>query len=131
MYFGASREIIEKARFLRNNLTLAEKRLWEKINNEKIQGLKFRRQHPLKSYIIDFYCVKLKLAIEVDGSNHFKKRQSEYDRERTYELNELGITEIRFNNEEVFKNIDAVINKIEVVVHELLKVTPNPLKEDC
>ena len=79
---------------------------------KKLNGYKFRRQHAIKSYIVDFYCAEKMLSIEVDGEIHLKKEQIEYDKNRTEELNLLEIKEIRFTNEEIDKNISLVLKKI-------------------
>jgi imidazole glycerol-phosphate synthase subunit HisF len=78
-----------------------------------VDDLKFRRQHAFDDYILDFYCHKMKLAIEVDGAVHNDAEVAVYDMVRTKNLNENGITVLRFTNEEVEKNIKAVIQKIK------------------
>ena len=70
MYYGATREIQEKAKFLRRSETAAEKIIWKHLKSRKLNGLKFRRQHPIFQFIADFYCHEIKLVIEVDGENH-------------------------------------------------------------
>ena len=81
---------------LRNNLTPAEATLWKYLQNSKLDGRKFRRQHSIKNYILDFYCPSEKLGIELDGSSHNGFASDEYDNERTAELNKLRIRIIRF-----------------------------------
>ena len=93
-------------------MTYAEKVLWQQLRNRKMDGLKFRRQHPVSIFILDFYCHEKKLAIEVDGGIHQSEDQREWDGNRTFELNELGITVLRFANEEVIDSINKVINEI-------------------
>jgi very-short-patch-repair endonuclease len=110
MFFGASPSTFEKAKELRNNMTLAEKILWERLSNKQIHGFKFRRQHPIATFIADFYCHSAKLIIEVDGEIH--NAQKDYDAGRAFELGELGIKVIRFRNEEIINEIDKVIEKI-------------------
>jgi len=117
MWKGAPSDSFSKAQFLRRNETKAEKLLWEKLRNNQLGGLKFRRQHPVNIYIADFYCHKFKLIIELDGDYHNQEEQKQKDEVRTevLRLNDLKI--IRFKNEEVEQNINQVLitikNKIE------------------
>ena len=117
MWKGAPSDSFSKAQFLRRNETIAEKLLWEKLRNNQLEGLKFRRQHPVNIYIADFYCHKFKLIIELDGDYHDQEEQKQKDEVRTevLRLNDLKI--IRFKNEEVEQNINQVLitikNKIE------------------
>jgi len=108
----------EKARDLRKVQTKAEVKLWQALRNEKVCNLKFRRQHAFDDYILDFYCHKMKLAIEVDGEVHNEPEVAAYDTIRTTNLNEQGITVLRFTNEEVEKNLKQVIKKIETWYYE-------------
>ncbi|HNX56792.1 MAG TPA: endonuclease domain-containing protein [Prolixibacteraceae bacterium] len=100
-YFGATAETKARAAELRKSMTYAEKVLWQQLRNRKMEGLKFRRQHPVNIFILDFYCHEKKLAIEVDGGIHLSEDQREWDENRTFELNEFVITVLRFANEEV------------------------------
>ncbi|MDB9783066.1 endonuclease domain-containing protein [Winogradskyella sp.] len=75
-------------------------------------GFKFRRQHPINLFILDFYCHKIKLSIEIDGGYHLTKEQQTKDKERTKIINELGIREIRTTNKDVKDNIEKVMSKI-------------------
>ena len=117
MWKGAPSDSFSKAQFLRRNETKAEKLLWEKLRNNQLEGLKFRRQHPVNIYIADFYCHKFKLIIELDGDYHNQEEQKQKDEVRTevLRLNDLKI--IRFKNEEVERDINQVLitikNKIE------------------
>ena len=117
MWKGAPSDLFSKAQFLRRNETIAEKLLWEKLRNNQLEGLKFRRQHPVNIYIADFYCHKFKLIIELDGDYHNQEEQKQKDEVRTevLRLNDLKI--IRFKNEEVEQDINQVLitikNKIE------------------
>src|SRR5690606_27888559 len=108
MYKGAPKSAFLKARLLRNKMTSAEKILWSYLQNKKFGGYKFRRQHPLHVFIVDFYCHELGLIIEVDGAYHETKAQKEQDEKRTELLKFQGLTVIRFSNEEVTTNIDVV-----------------------
>jgi very-short-patch-repair endonuclease len=88
---------------LRNDLTPAEATLWKYLQNSKLDGRKFRRQHSVNNYILDFYCPSEKLGIELDGEMHKRFASEEYDRERTENLNKLGIRIIRFENKDVYQ----------------------------
>ena len=120
-YFGASQEIISRARLLRKNMTMAERVLWYNLQNHQFKELKFRRQHPICQFIVDFYCHKLKLVIELDGNFHHDDAQKVKDDYRTQELNRFGLTVIRFDNEIVLMNISKVKSEIE----KFLKIFEN------
>ena len=102
--------LIVKARYLRHKDTKAEKILWKELRNRKLR-VKFRRQHPMEKFILDFYAPEIKLAIELDGSPH--KEGHEYDRSRTEYFKSLGIKVIRFWNHEIEKDLERVIEKIK------------------
>lgn len=112
LYYGASNEIILRAKELRMKMTSSEKILWERINKGQIHGLKFRRQHPISFFIADFYCHKLKLVIEIDGKYHNSSEQEKCDTNRTAELNKLKIRVIRFTNDQINDELEGVVNKI-------------------
>ena len=119
MFYGANPEIFVKAKELRENMTEAEKILWSRLNNKQL-GKRFKPQHPISIFIVDFYCHSKKLVIEIDGGYH--KTQIEYDKGRTSELEHFGIKVIRFTNEEVLNDIDKVLDVIKK--HLLLPPTP-------
>ena len=96
----------------RNNPTEAEKAMWEMLRGNSL-GEKFRRQHVIGDFIVDFVCLKKKFVIEVDGGHHFSPEQIEADKLRTKILNEMGYHEIRFKNEEVLSNPDKVLSIIQ------------------
>jgi very-short-patch-repair endonuclease len=116
MYFGAPARIFEYARQNRGKPTPAESVLWDAIKNKKLKGYKFRRQHPIGIFIVDFYCHEMALAIEVDGKYHDENAQQEYDSNRTKLLEEAGIFELRFRNEEILNDLNAVLTKIEHII---------------
>ena len=97
---------------LRSNMTEPEIILWSRIKNKQILGLKFRRQHSIGPYIVDFYCPDIRLAIEVDGGHHNQEENIIYDEERTAYLNSLNIKVIRYWNNEVAKEINNVIEDL-------------------
>jgi very-short-patch-repair endonuclease len=107
----------ERRRSLRNNGTSAEATLWTLISNKKLQGRKFRRQHSVGNYILDFYCPAEKLAIELDGERHFTEQGLTYDKKRDLELSQLGIRVVRIENEDVFKATEATLEKIMSYFH--------------
>ena len=97
---------------LRKNLTPAEASFWNLVKNSRLDGRKFRRQHSVGSYILDFYCPSEKLAIELDGAGHFSGKGEAYDRERTAYLERYDIRVIRFENRLVFEERDWVADVI-------------------
>ena len=115
MWKGAPSDSFTKAQFLRRNETKAEKLLWEKLRNNQLEGLKFRRQHPVNIYIADFYCHKFKLIIELDGDYHNQEEQKQKDEVRTEVLRLNGLKIIRFKNEEVEQDINQVLTTIKKI----------------
>lgn len=98
---------------LRNNLTPAEEELWRLLRKHQLQGLKFRRQHSIGNFIVDFYCAAQKLIIEVDGAVHDSPEAVANDKLRDETLHELGFKVLRIRNDEVFLGPDKVLNKIK------------------
>ena len=119
MFFGAKRTIFQNAELLRKNMTPAEKYLWERLNKKQL-GVRFKAQHPIDIFIVDFYCHSCKLVVEVDGEIHLS--QKEYDDGRTAELERWDLTVIRFTNEEVLNDIERVVEKIK----KYIKTAPSP-----
>ena len=113
MYYGANQNIQKNAKYLRKNETKAEKLLWEKLCKKQLLGYKFRKQHPIDIFIADFYCHKAKLAIELDGSIHNLPEIKEKDDSKTFEIEKLGIILLRFTNQEIYTNIENVLQKIK------------------
>jgi ATP-dependent exoDNAse (exonuclease V) beta subunit/very-short-patch-repair endonuclease len=107
--------LIEKAKEMRKEPTHAEKVLWMELKSKSLEDYKFRQQHLIDDYIVDFVCLKKKLVIEVDGGIH--DLQKEYDEQRTSSLNEKGFKVIRFRNEEVIESISVVLEKIRQELH--------------
>ncbi|PKA69220.1 adenine-specific DNA-methyltransferase [Pseudomonas baetica] len=100
------------ARQLRVNQTDCEHLLWQKLRSRQIANLKFRRQFPCPPYVLDFYCAELKLAIELDGGQHFETQGLIHDQRRTRYLNQKGIEIVRFSNLEVIQQMDDVLEQI-------------------
>jgi very-short-patch-repair endonuclease len=111
-YFGAKPETLRLAAELRNTMTEAEKILWKHLRNRQLAGYRFRRQHPVNEFIIDYFCYEAMIAVEVDGEVHNDATQIEYDMERTRILNKLGIAVVRFSNIDVENSTYEVINQI-------------------
>ena len=112
IYFGTEIPIIDRANAMRKEMTEAEQTLWSVIRKRQLLGFKFRRQHPISQFIADFYCHEKKLVVEVDGGYHNEPTQAEHDQQRTYELEKIGIRVLRFSNEEIKDDMEAVIEKI-------------------
>jgi len=123
MYYGASPEIKHRARILRDRMTKEESLLWGLLRNNQLLGMKFRRQHPINSYIVDFYCHSAKLVIEVDGDSHSKKEQIIHDEIRTQIIEEFGIKVLRFSNYEILSCAHDVFRTLK---NALVHRTPNP-----
>ena len=102
----------ERRKELRKNLTSAEATLWKSLQRKQLTGRKFRRQHSIKNFIVDFYCPKEKLIIELDGAYHLDFAQQNYDLERSKILESLGFVVIRFENKFVFENLQGVLDEI-------------------
>ena len=100
----------ERAKQLRQEQTPAERKLWSRLRRKQLHGFKFRRQHPIGRFVVDFCCVSQALVIEVDGDNH--SVQEEYDQERTAWLEGRGYRVIRFSNRLVEHQINAVLDEI-------------------
>ncbi len=110
-------DLVEKARYLRNNATFSERLLWKHLKKSQLKGYDFDRQKPIDKYIVDFFCNELSLAIEIDGDTHLNK--TVYDAKRESDLERLGIIVIRFDGKSVVENTDGVLQKI---VFEIEKI---------
>lgn len=111
----------EIARRLRRDMTDAERALWRLLRSRQLSGFKFRRQQPIRRYILDFVCFSHRLVIEVDGGQHADV--TEYDRTRTDFLNREGFRVLRFWNNEVLQNREGVC---ETILEELSRRHPSP-----
>jgi very-short-patch-repair endonuclease len=127
-YFNAREETVELAKELRKNMTPAEEFLWGQLRNRKFLGLKFRRQHPVEVFVVDFICIEKYLVVEVDGEIHQTPEQKEWDENRAAEIEKYGLTILRFTNEEVIHNTDKVLQKIKEYV---LSYTSPPNRNCC
>ena len=97
---------------LRNNMPPAEKILWSKLKGKQLDRYKFRRQHSIDEFILDFYCPQAGLAIEIDGDSHYEADKPRYDAERSRKIESHGIKIIRFTNNEVYDSLDGVVDQI-------------------
>jgi very-short-patch-repair endonuclease len=109
---GSKASIQENARSLRQRQTDAEEKLWALLRNRQLKGKKFRRQHAIADYVVDFYCHECKVAVELDRNVHTSSDAVEYDQLRTNVINEIGVTVLRFCNHEVMNNPDKVLHRI-------------------
>ena len=107
-----NKSLKEYSRKLCRNMTDAEKLLWSKLRGRQVKGLQFNRQKPIGNYIVDFYCRKAKLVIEVDGSQHYQKDGKEKDKVRDAYMSQLGLRVLRFSDRDVLVNIDGVFEVI-------------------
>jgi very-short-patch-repair endonuclease len=112
LHNGAKASTQEYARQLRLRTTEAEQKLWSLLRNRQLKQKKFRRQHAIANYVVDFYCSECKVAIELDGNHHRDQVAKDYDKSRTVLLTELGITVLRFWNEEVISDVERALIRI-------------------
>ena len=101
-----------KRKSLRNNSTSAEATLWKSLKSKQLAQRKFRRQHSIENFIVDFYCPSEKLIIELDGAIHLNISNQNRDYERDLRLKELGFTVLRFENKMVFENLEYLLKEI-------------------
>ena len=118
LHFGSKAKSFGFAKVLRVGMTDAENILWNGLRNRRLNGYKFRRQHPIKRFIADFYCHEARLVVEVDGEIHNDSYSKEYDEGRTFELKEFDIRIIRFTNQEILSSLDTVLFKINMEVQQ-------------
>ena len=109
-------KLLARRKELRNNSTPQEILLWSRLKNSQT-GFKFRRQHSIGGYIVDFYCPAKKLVIEIDGPEHFKKENFEYDKVRSEFFEGVNIKVLRFTNSEVDTETEKVVRKIKEALH--------------
>ncbi|MEX0290712.1 MAG: endonuclease domain-containing protein [Flavobacteriaceae bacterium] len=119
--------LVPLAKKLRNNMTLGEIALWREVKGKKL-GVRFSRQIPIDQYIVDFYSKDLQLAIEVDGSIHFREGQQEKDTIRQKRLESLGVIVLRFSDLDVKNNLGWVLEEIRSEI-EKQRPTPGPSQE--
>jgi very-short-patch-repair endonuclease len=106
----------DKRQSLRNNMPPAEQLIWARLKGKQVEDCKFRRQYSVGAFVIDFYTVELKLAIEIDGDSHFADGAEVADRERQSFIESSGIRFLRFTNQQVYEELDAVIEAISRMI---------------
>ncbi|HUL44089.1 MAG TPA: endonuclease domain-containing protein [Bacteroidota bacterium] len=114
---------LEKRRRLRRNMPKAEAILWSKLRNRRMHGERFLRQYGVDQYVLDFYCPRLKLAIEVDGDSHCDPRAMQYDKRRQEHIESYGIHFLRFANHDVCGKLDGVCQDIFEAIEKNLRTT--------
>jgi very-short-patch-repair endonuclease len=119
MHYGSDRFAFQKAEEFRKTMTYAEHLLWEELKNNKFYGIKFRRQHPISRFIVDFYCHKYKLVIELDGEIHDKSEVKINDNNRETELKDFGLHILRFKNKEILENKSCTLDRIRKSIEEI------------
>lgn len=117
-------QLLEFAKSMRTNATDAESLMWQFLRAKRFMNLKFRRQHVIAPYIVDFYCHELGLVIELDGSQHNTEDGQAYDIERTKFLEALGLNVVRYWNHEVLGNTEVVVEDLWNIYLELKKTSP-------
>jgi very-short-patch-repair endonuclease len=117
---------MNRARVLRKRATEPERILWRHLRNRNFAGYKFRRQHPVDGYILDFYCPAAKLAIELDGGGHNYRPGQIRDRRRSELLAHQGITVLRFWNHQVGRELESVLQAIWFALQERFQRKPSP-----
>jgi very-short-patch-repair endonuclease len=127
MYKKLPADILMYARSLRGTQTDAENLVWMLLRDRRLAGFKFRRQHPIGHYIVDFYCHEAQLAIELDGGGHNLDETVKYDHLRSTELASAGIQVVRFWNNDVLKDCVVVMESIYRLLQESTDKAPSPL----
>ncbi len=115
-----------RSRELRNHSTRSEIHLWNQLKRRQVKGYQFNRQKPLGPYIVDFFCKRLNLVIEIDGYTHDSEEAQAKDRERQEFLEGMGLRFLRLRDEEVRENIDGVMKKIEEMIEGIERDQLNP-----
>jgi very-short-patch-repair endonuclease len=111
-------EDLAKARGLRRRPTDAEKKLWRLLRDRRFADVKFRRQHPVGPYVVDFFCARAKLVLELDGGGHADQKKTVGDENRSRELQRLGFRVLRFWNTDVLQNPEGVLKRIAEALSE-------------
>ena len=112
MFYGASANVFRKAYILRISMTRAEKHLWDRLRKSMLEGFRFRAQHPIDAFVVDFYCHQAKLVVEIDEKYHFNPAQRLEDENRDYVIKEFGLTVLRFTDDQVLTDVQSVVQTI-------------------
>jgi very-short-patch-repair endonuclease len=123
--FSRTKEVTARARSLRGNTTDADLRLWCTLRRDQLNGFSFRKQHPIGPYTVDFYCSRLRPAVEVDGRQHAGQQKQSDDR-RTQWLAEKGVTVVRYWNNEVLSNLEGVLSDLLAHIERLSQAAATP-----
>ena len=107
-----NKDLKDYARSLRKNMTDAERLLWSRIRRKQLKSYQFYRQKILGNYIVDFYCPRTRLIIELDGGQHYKEEGMKRDKKRDACIRNIGLKVLRFSDRDVFKNLDGVLQRI-------------------
>ena len=116
-----NKNLKQPSRDLRNNMTDAERLLWQRLRRKQILGLQFYRQKPILNFIVDFYCPSANLVIECDGGQHYTAEGLEADRARDQALAQLGLNVLRFDNRQILTETDAVVDQIYWIAKQRLE----------
>jgi very-short-patch-repair endonuclease len=108
-----------KRQQLRRNITKAEAIIWQKLRCKQIENCKFRNQYSIDRFVLDFYSPEIKLAIEIEGESHFQEGAAQYDHERQIFIESTGINFLRFTNNQVYENLNGVLETIAQKIREL------------
>ena len=120
-------DLKERARALRAQTTTSERELWSRLRLKQVLGIQFYRQKPIGDYIVDFYAPKVKLVVEVDGSQHLDSDYVERDAQRDSYLTSVGLRVLRFSNFQVLRELDAVVEVVfSAVAEDVGGNPPNP-----
>ena len=119
---NANKRLVSISRVLRKNSTISEQHLWKSLRSNQLEGFKFRRQHPIGAYIVDFVCIENQVVVELDGGQHQKEREN--DEKRDGWLKSQGFQVLRFWNHEVLINLEGVLSQIRITC---LDRHPHPL----
>lgn len=115
------KDLRQLARQLRAETTPVEAALWSRLRRKQVLGLRFHRQKPILDFIVDFYCPKAGLVIEIDGRHHGEDEQAERDGQRAEILRQLDLVVVRFSNEQITEDLDGVVDEIRRVVVERMR----------
>jgi very-short-patch-repair endonuclease len=119
-----SKEMLDRARALRQQASEAEKALWKQLRGRRLSGFKFRRQVVIENYIVDFVCLEAWLVIEADGGQHME--QKKYDERRSRFLESKGFKILRFWNHEILAELNSVLEQVELVLNNPPSPQPSP-----
>jgi very-short-patch-repair endonuclease len=122
--------LTERARELRRVSTAAERKIWRWLRHRYLGGHKFRRQHPIDSYVLDFYCADLKLCLEIDGGSHDTDASALRDAKRTSYLGAHGVTVVRIRNEHIYEQPDGAWSMIVAAVEEAMHASEHGLARE-